>query len=91
VKLLADRITRYDADVVVSCFPGYGPFLDKVRKRNLRHFTYVTVVTDSLSINSMWWRCTSDYFLVPNEPTAKSLERGGVPRKKFASLDSLFH
>jgi processive 1,2-diacylglycerol beta-glucosyltransferase len=83
VNLLADRITRYDADVVVSCFPGYGAFLDQVRKGKGRPFSYVTVVTDSLTINSIWWRCTSDYFLVPNEPTAKSLEQGGVAREKI--------
>lgn len=83
VNLLADRITRYDADVVVSCFPGYGAFLDKVRRGRGRPFTYITVVTDSLTINSIWWRCTSDYFLVPNEPTAKSLEEGGVPRERI--------
>ena len=83
VNLLADRITRYDADVVVSCFPGYGAFLDQVRRGKGRPFTYVTVITDSLTINSIWWRCTSDYFLVPNEPTAKSLELGGVTREKI--------
>jgi processive 1,2-diacylglycerol beta-glucosyltransferase len=83
VNLLADRITRYDADVVVSCFPGYGAFLDKVRRGKSRPFSYVTVVTDSLTINSIWWRCSSDYFLVPNEPTAKSLENGGVAREKI--------
>lgn len=83
VNLLADRITRYDADVVVSCFPGYGAFLDKVRRGKRRPFAYVTVVTDSLTINSIWWRCSSDYFLVPNEPTAKSIEDGGVSREKI--------
>ncbi|NDG72378.1 MAG: UDP-N-acetylglucosamine--LPS N-acetylglucosamine transferase, partial [Proteobacteria bacterium] len=83
VNLLADRITRYDADVVVSCFPGYGAFLDQVRRGKGRPFAYVTVVTDSLTINSIWWRCTSDYFLVPNESTAKSLEQGGVAREKI--------
>lgn len=83
VNLLGDRITRYDADVVVSCFPGYGAFLDKVRRGKGRPFAYVTVVTDSLTINSIWWRCSSDYFLVPNEPTAKSIEDGGVPREKI--------
>lgn len=83
VRLLGDRITRYDADVVVSCFPGYGAFLDKVRRGRGRPFSYVTVVTDSLTINSIWWRCSSDYFLVPNEPTAKSMEDGGVSRDKI--------
>jgi processive 1,2-diacylglycerol beta-glucosyltransferase len=57
--------------------------LDQVRKGKGRPFSYVTVITDSLSINSIWWRCTSDYFLVPNEPTAKSLEQGGVAREKI--------
>ena len=81
--LLADRITRYDADVVVSCFPGYGAFLDQVRKGKGRPFTYVTVVKDSLTINSIWWRCSSDFFLVPNEPTARCLEHGGVAYEKI--------
>ena len=83
VNLLTDRITRYNADVVVSCFPGYGAFLDKVRRGGGRPFTYITVVTDSLTINSIWWRCSSDYFLVPNEPTAKSIEKGGVSRNRI--------
>ncbi len=79
---LRARIAASDANVVVSCFPGYGGVLDKVRSE-LHPFTYVTVVTDSLTINSLWWRCSSDYFLVPNEPTANSMERGGVDRRKI--------
>jgi processive 1,2-diacylglycerol beta-glucosyltransferase len=79
---MRQKIEALDADVVVSCFPGYGPVMDSVRKTAGRPFTFVTVVTDSLTINSIWWRCSSDYFLVPNEPTARELERVGVCHTK---------
>jgi processive 1,2-diacylglycerol beta-glucosyltransferase len=82
-KALDRKIVHLNADVVVSCFPGYGILLDSVRKRAGRPFTFVTMVTDSLTINSIWWRCSSDLFLVPNEPTARELEGVGIARRRL--------
>ncbi len=58
----------------------------------------VTIITDSLTINSVWYRAHSDFFLVANEPTADILVKAGIPEQKirifgfpvpriFASLD----
>jgi processive 1,2-diacylglycerol beta-glucosyltransferase len=42
----------------------------------------VVVVTDSITVNKIWYRCVADYFLVPNEQSAAVLRAGGVPPQK---------
>lgn len=72
---------RLDAGVVVSTFPGYGPLVRQALAG--REVTFVTVITDSISINSIWFSPACDYYLVPNEPTAQAVEQAGVPRGKI--------
>jgi predicted metal-dependent phosphoesterase TrpH len=43
-----------------------------------RPFSQITVVTDSITVNSVWYRSASDYFIVANEDTAAVLRAGGV-------------
>lgn len=66
------------ADVLVSVYPLYGYVfaeLDGALKKRLR---CVTVITDSITINSVWYRSESDEYVVPNEPTARVLREHGV-------------
>jgi processive 1,2-diacylglycerol beta-glucosyltransferase len=39
-------------------------------------------VTDSLTINSIWYKAGSDTWMVPNEDTARVLRRNGLPADK---------
>ncbi|MCC6355718.1 MAG: galactosyldiacylglycerol synthase [Verrucomicrobiae bacterium] len=66
------------ADVLVSVYPAYGYVfaqLDPGWKRRLKR---VTVITDSITINSVWYRSECDEYVVPNEPTAEVLRARGV-------------
>jgi processive 1,2-diacylglycerol beta-glucosyltransferase len=72
---------RIDAGVVVSTFPGYGPLVRRALAG--QDLSFVTVITDSISINSIWFSPACDLYLVPNEPTARSMEHAGVPREKI--------
>jgi processive 1,2-diacylglycerol beta-glucosyltransferase len=36
------------------------------------------VVTDSITVNAIWYRCRADYFLVPNERSADVVRAAGV-------------
>ena len=45
-------------------------------------FRQVVCITDSITVNAIWFRCASDLFLVPNEQTAAVLARAGVPNEK---------
>jgi processive 1,2-diacylglycerol beta-glucosyltransferase len=83
----ARRLTRLIAErqpsVIVSTYPGCNHLLDHLfRKRLKRPFTLVTIVTDSLTINSVWHRAHSDFFLVANDLTAEVLANAGVPTQK---------
>ena len=96
-RLIAER----RPSVVISTYPGCNHLLDFIYRRRLkRPFRMVTVITDSLTINSVWFRAHSDFFLVANEATANVLIKAGIPEQKirvfgfpvpriFASLDGL--
>ena len=45
-----------------------------------RPFCFITVVTDSISVCSAWFRAPSDLFIAANKPTAKVIVDGGVER-----------
>jgi processive 1,2-diacylglycerol beta-glucosyltransferase len=84
----ARRLTRLIAErrpsVIVSTYPGCNHLLNHLfRKRLKRPFTLVTIVTDSLTINSVWHRAHSDFFLVANDLTADVLANAGVPLQKI--------
>lgn len=74
---LAHLLARFQPDVVVSVFPPYPYMLAQILgpKRNCRS---VVVVTDSITVNAIWYRCSADYFLVPNEQSASVVRNGGI-------------
>src|SRR5215469_2519143 len=74
-KVLAES----QPDCVVSTYPIYGHVIKKIyAHHHERPFRFITVVTDSISINSAWFRAPSDYFCVANEATGEVLAKGGV-------------
>jgi processive 1,2-diacylglycerol beta-glucosyltransferase len=84
----ADRLERlldeHRPDTVVSVYPGCNHLLDYVARRRVRRsYRTVTIITDSLTINSVWLRAHSDVFLVANEATADIVRKAGVPAEKI--------
>lgn len=83
-RRLQELLATMEPDVVVSTYPGYGALLDHLTTRHaVRRPRLVTVVTDSLTINSVWFRPRTDFFLVANEATADVMRRAGVPDAKL--------
>ena len=69
---------------VVTTFPFYGFLLDEIERRGGRNnFPRITVVTDSISINSIWYRYENDCYLVPNQDTADAMMKLGVAPEKL--------
>ena len=84
---LAALLARERPVAVVSTYPMYGYMLNEIAKRGgPKDFRRITVVTDSISINSVWHRCGSDFFSVPNEETAEVMRRAGVAAEKLRVL-----
>ncbi len=86
-RAMAALLEHEQPDVVVSTFPVYNTLIASLyRETPRRPFRQVTVVTDSLSVNAIWYRGGSDLFFVPNEETARVLEAAGVSAGQVCAL-----
>ncbi len=84
---LSTVLRETDPDVVVSTYPVYSHLIqDLYRGHAERPFRLVTIVTDSISVCSAWYRAASDVFVVANEPTADILVKARVPAHKVKPL-----
>jgi processive 1,2-diacylglycerol beta-glucosyltransferase len=80
-------LARLQPDVIVMVYPAYPHILDEMFGRGGEsRYKRVVVVTDSISVNAMWYQCSADYFLVPNEVSADVLRHAGVPAEKVKVL-----
>ncbi len=76
---LRQLLGRFEPDAIVSVYPAYPHMLDEMLgpaghscgKR-------VVVVTDSLTVNAIWFRSSADYYLLPNEQSAAVLHQAGI-------------
>ena len=72
---------------VISVYPVYAYLIEALDPNpTLRPFSFSTVVTDSITINSIWYRAWSDRFFVPNEASALVMRKAGVSRELLEPL-----
>jgi len=84
---LEDIVHETQPDGIVSTYPVYAHVIRELyRDHAERPFRFVTVITDSISVNSAWYRAPSDFFCVPNEATAEVLRRNSVPEPQIKVL-----
>ena len=82
-KILAET----QPDCVVSVYPVYGHVVKKIyANHHERPFKFITVITDSITVNSSWFRAPSDFFCVANDETAEVLRKGGVAKEQIKIL-----
>jgi processive 1,2-diacylglycerol beta-glucosyltransferase len=80
---------RFQPHVIVSTFPPYPYFLSQILETNPKRFhrcKSVVVITDSITVNAVWYRCDADYFLAPNEQSAAVLRTAGVAPEKIKTF-----
>jgi processive 1,2-diacylglycerol beta-glucosyltransferase len=75
-------LDRFQPDVVVCSFPAYANVLQEILGTK-RACKCVVIVTDSITINSSWYRSPADYFVVANEQSADVLRTAGVGPEKI--------
>jgi processive 1,2-diacylglycerol beta-glucosyltransferase len=86
-KYLRRLLGTFEPDVIVSVYPAYSHMLDEMlgdvgRTGSKR----VVVITDSLSVNAIWYRCSANYFLLPNERSAAVLHAAGISPDKIRTF-----
>jgi processive 1,2-diacylglycerol beta-glucosyltransferase len=80
---------RFQPHVIVSTFPPYPYFLRQILETNpegLHRCKSVVVITDSITVNAIWYRCDADYFLAPNEQSAAVLRTARVAPEKIKTF-----
>lgn len=79
-RALREILEERKPDVVITTYPVYNYLLQRIAPHGSeRRFRHYTIVTDSITINSVWHRAPSDLYFVPNEGTAAAMRDAGVP------------
>ncbi|MEO7165417.1 MAG: glycosyltransferase [Spartobacteria bacterium] len=76
-------LERFRPTAVVSVYPAYTHLLETIVGEATPAFRRVVCVTDSITVNAIWFRGAADLFLVPNDQTAAVLRAAGVPAEKL--------
>jgi processive 1,2-diacylglycerol beta-glucosyltransferase len=80
-------LERMQPDAIVSVYPAYSHMLDEMFGRGgAPQYKRIVVVTDSISVNAIWYQCSADYYLLPNEVSAQVLLDAGVAPEKVKTF-----
>jgi processive 1,2-diacylglycerol beta-glucosyltransferase len=82
-RILQSLLAREQPDIVCSAFPVYGFLLERLARVKTLTAPFYNVVTDSISINSLWTRPSCTGWFVPNEETAAVMRGMGVPAARL--------
>ncbi|HET9419163.1 MAG TPA: glycosyltransferase [Chthoniobacterales bacterium] len=81
-KHFAQVLDRFQPDVLVSTFPPYPYLLRQIAGAD-RSCKNVVVITDSITVNAIWYQCDADFFLPSNEQSAAVVRAAGVAPEKI--------
>jgi len=78
-RLLAQLLARRAPAAICSTYPVYPWLLNRLRRQGRLGCPHFTVVTDALTINSLWYRTPSDGWFVTDADSAAFLHAAGLP------------
>jgi processive 1,2-diacylglycerol beta-glucosyltransferase len=81
-RLLGEQLIRTRPAAVCCTYPLYAFLLNDLSRGGLRCPPVFNVVTDSISIHSLWWRAPCAGWFLPNDDSADVLLRAGIPRSR---------
>jgi processive 1,2-diacylglycerol beta-glucosyltransferase len=78
-RLLGRIIAEKQPVAICSTYPVYAWLLNELRRDGQVFCPHFTIVTDALTINSLWYRTPSDGWFVTDRDSAAYLRAQGVP------------
>lgn len=87
-RYLADALVREPVDAVVSTYPLYPYFLERIFSQTGAKTPVFTVITDSMEINASWKKAPTQAWLVTDPHTQAKLVKEGMAAEKL--LDTGF-
>lgn len=82
-RVLGELIARENPDAICSTYPVYAFLLAELARKGWPLPPHFNVVTDSISINSLWWRAGAAGWFVPNEDSAAVMRAAGVEASRL--------
>lgn len=82
-RMLESIISQENPVAICSTFPAYAALLQPMARDGRLRAPHYNIVTDSISINSIWWRPGCSGWFVPNEDSAEVMRLAGVPGDKL--------
>ncbi len=79
IRTLSGLLAAQPPTAICCTYPLYAFFLARIARDRALHAPVFNVVTDSISIHSLWWRAACDGWFLPNEDSAAVLRSAGVP------------
>ena len=80
-RTLEVLLARFQPEVVVSVFPAYPYLIESLTKNGAPRS--VAIVTDSITVNAIWYRSEADCFILPNDQSADVLRRAGIAESRI--------
>ena len=77
-RVVGELIARERPALLCSTYPVYAFVLAELARRGQAIPPHFNVVTDSISINSLWWRVPCAGWFLPNPDSADVLRRAGI-------------
>ncbi|MEM6885228.1 MAG: galactosyldiacylglycerol synthase [Verrucomicrobiota bacterium] len=81
-RVLQGLVDEYQPGAVISTYPAYNFTLAELYGRGQAPFHQATMVTDSISVNALWYLGYSDRYYVPNQLTADVLYEKGIEKER---------
>lgn len=83
-RVLRRLLAEARPEAVCSTFPAYAFLLQRLQRAGELAAPHFNVVTDSISINSLWWRAGADGWFLPNQDSADVLRAAGIEESKLS-------
>lgn len=82
-RVLTELIAREQPAAICCTFPAYAFMLDAMVRQGRLKVPFFNIVTDSISINSLWWRAGGAGWFLPNDDSAEVLRQAGVDERRL--------
>lgn len=83
IRVLKELIEAENPTAICCTYPIYAFHLEAMAREGRLRAPYFNVVTDSISINSLWWRGGATRWFVPNEDSAEVMRAAGIDERKL--------
>jgi processive 1,2-diacylglycerol beta-glucosyltransferase len=84
--VLAQLIRELSPAAICSTYPVYGFMLDRLAANGGLRAPHYNIVTDSISINSLWWLPSCAGWFVPNADSAAVMQAAGLDPARIHNL-----